>query len=143
MGLSIMAVVAIAFLVSGCASRVSEEPVHSAEAGSNATTDTPQRRPDAILGVGLDDNHFFMPFTLVRDEDITIDIHLERTATAGNLISCKVTSGDATISSDMGVACHLSASGTGLRYYVLHIANVDEVRSHQIFIEANRGKSRT
>jgi len=137
------ALIAVAFLASGCASHVNDEPVHAAESAGSRSDDNPQRKPDAILGVGLFDNHFYMPFMLVWDENITIDIKLERDAPSGNVISCKLTSEDTTVSSDMGNACHLFAAGSGLRHYVLHIYNVDEERGHQVFINANRGRSRT
>jgi hypothetical protein len=127
--------------LAGCGSQVIEDQAQVEAPVARPVTES--RRPDVILGVGLDDNHFYMPLTLVRDESITITIHLERTARAGNLISCKLTTGEATIASDMGNSCSLSVSGTGLRYYVLHICNVDEDQSHQVFIDANRGRSRT
>ena len=130
-------------LVGGCASHVIAAPAEGPEAAGSTTTDDEHRKPDVILGVGLFDNHFYMPFMLVRHENITIDIKLERSAPAGNVISCKLTSGDTTVSSDMGNACHLFVSGNGLRHYVLHIYNVDEDHSHQVFITGNRGKSRT
>jgi hypothetical protein len=133
--------VAAAF-VEGCAASVNNEQAHAKEPADTLTADEPQRRPDVILGVGLYDNHFFMPFTLVRDEGITIGVQLERSARSGDLISCKLTSGDMTVSSDMGRACQLSASGHGLRYYVLHIYNADEQFPHQVFIDARRNKSR-
>lgn len=130
-------------LVGGCAPYVDEEQARARDPADTVTMAHPQRRPDAILGVGLYDNHFFMPFTLVRDEGITIRVQLERAARAGDLIACKLTSGETTVSSDMGRTCALSASGHGLRYYVLHICNVDEELPHQVFIDANRNKSRS
>jgi hypothetical protein len=132
---------AVAF-VGGCAPCVNEEQARAKEPADTLTMDQPQGRPDVILGVGLYDNHFFMPFTLVRDEGITIGVQLERSARSGYLISCKLTSGDTTVSSDMGRACQLSASGHGLRYYVLHIYNADEQFPHEVFIDARRNKSR-
>jgi hypothetical protein len=135
---------AIALLTNGCASVVNEEDdARTAQSAASLGADNPQRRPDAILGVGLYDNHFYMPFMLVRDENISIDIKLERDAPSGNVISCKLTSEDTTVSSDMGNACHLFAAGSGLRHYVLHIYNADQDRGHQVFINANRGRSRS
>jgi uncharacterized protein YceK len=133
-------VLAIALLTNGCASVVNEEDARTAQSPGSQSSDGSQRRPDAILGMGLYDNHFYMPFMLVRDENVTIDIELERDAPSGNVISCKLTSGDTTVSCDMGNACHLFASGNGLRHYVLHIYNVDEEGGHQVFINANRGR---
>jgi hypothetical protein len=98
-----------------------------------------QPTPNAHLGTDWSDDSFIMPFMLVRNENVVIDVHVER-GIQGEAIACRLTSGNQLLSSDNGSTCHLSSQGFGLRHLVLQVINLDE-HGHQIYITANRGRT--
>jgi hypothetical protein len=91
------------------------------------------------LGSDWSDDSFIMSFMLVRNENVVIDVQVER-GIQGEAIACRLTSGNQLLSSDNGSTCHLSAQGFGLRHLVLQVINLDE-HGHQIYITANRGRT--
>jgi hypothetical protein len=105
-----------------------------------ALANVPGEKPDVLLGTTDNDNRFYLPLTLVRNESITLNVQVE-TNVRGDAIACRLLSDDVLLASDNGRECHLSAQGFGLRHYVLQVVNLDATRGHQVYITANRGRS--
>src|SRR5271154_3825760 len=86
----------------------------AATATTSARGNVPGESPDVILGTTDNDNRFMMPFSLVRNEDITIQVQVEPSI-RGEAIACRLLSEGQLLASDDGTTCHLFAQGFGLR----------------------------